>query len=81
MIFDRVGQGAGVGTRWWGGGPGGGIPDMEMGFQTQKTPNLLYRWMGPLVMIFNRVSAGDGVPDMEMGFQTWGWGSRQEVGF
>ena len=49
------------------------VPEMGMGFQTRKNPNFLYRWRGPLVMIFDRVGLGkghgDGFPDMEMGFQ------------
>ena len=51
-----------------------GVPDMEMGLQTQKNLNFLYRWMGPLLMIFDRVGLGKGhgdeVPDMGVGFVT-----------
>ena len=61
----------------WGSRHGDGVPDMGMGFQTQKNLNFLYRWRGPLVMIFDRVGLGkghgDGVPDR-------GWGTRHRWG-
>ena len=44
---------SGLGFQTWGWGSRHG-----MGFQTQKNPNFLYRWRGPLVMIFNRVGLG-----------------------
>ena len=65
-------QGAGVGARWWGGGTGGGISDMGMGFQSVMEFQT-WRWSS---------RHWDGVSDMGMGFQsgmgfqTWRWGSR-----
>ena len=52
-------------------GPWGGIPDMGMGFQTQKNPNFFYRWRGPLVMIFDRVGLGTGSGGKMVGWETW----------
>ena len=42
--------------------PTGGEIEMNIGklWKTLKNPNFLFRWRGPLVMIFDRVRVGTG---------------------